>query len=428
MSERATESDRRPAGGWSDAGARVDAQRARGAALHVALRWLLVAFAAATVWWEPPQFDAGLCRALVVGYAGFAGLVLLWFRRDPQHLARLTWLVLAVDLLLFGVLVQVTGASEDQSWTPYILVNGFLLIPLLAATQLRPGLGAAIGAVTTVLYFVSSAAARTYGEDSTQWEPWSSVVLRTVVVAAVALAAVLLSRVQRSRVAEIGRLAKDRAALLEQLGTLEDRQRRELAEALHDGALQYLLGARLELDEARDTGDPAAFDRIDEALTQSSRLLRSTVSELHPAVLAQAGLDQAVRDLADTTAARTGLAISVVVRPDDAPAVRRDAGDLVVYSAVREALGNVVKHAHASAVAIVVERTDALLRVTVTDDGRGIADGAVERRLAAGHIGVASHRWKVEAAGGRFLIAPALPHGTRVTVELPVRSDGTGGG
>ena len=427
MSERPTVSRADaplPAGGGverADANRLIGSQLTRGAFLQVALRALLVAFAAAAVWWEPPEFYAATCRWLVIGYGVWAGAVAVWYRRDPLHLARLTWLVLVVDLLVFGALVQLTGVSQQQSWTPYILVNGFLLLPLLAATQLRPGLGAAIGVGTTVAYFLSSAAARTYGDDSSQWEPWSSVVLRTAVVAAVSLAAVVLSRVQRDRVAQIARLADDRAALLEQLGGLEDRQRRELAEALHDGALQYLLGARLELDDARDTGDASAFDRIDEALTQSTRLLRSTVSELHPAVLAQSGLVRAIRDLAEATAARSGLLVTVDARPPDVEPARRTPADLLVYSAVREALTNVVKHAQARRVAVVVDHADDRLRVTVTDDGRGIADGVLERQLAAGHIGVASHRLRIEAAGGRFSLAPAPPHGTRLTVEVPVR-------
>lgn len=399
----------------------IGAHVVRGTAVHVALRPLLVAFAIATLWWAPPEFYATPCRLLVVGYAVWTGLVALWFRRDPLHLARLTWVVLIVDLLLFGLLVQLTGVSDEQSWTPYILVNGFLLIPLLAATQLRPGLGAGVGVGTTLLYFVSGAAARTYGEDSSQWEPWSSVILRTAVVAAVSLAAVALSAVQRGRVAEIARLAADRAALLTQLGTLEDRQRRELAEALHDGALQYLLGARLELEEARETGEPAAFDRIDEALTQSTRLLRSTVGELHPAVLAQAGLAQAIRDLAAATATRAPLTVTVDVQPPDDGTVPRDPTDLLVYSAVREALANVVKHARAQHVSVLLERTSDVVRAVVSDDGHGIGDGVLGRQLAAGHIGVASHRLRIEAAGGRFTLAPAEPHGTRVTVELPLR-------
>jgi two-component system NarL family sensor kinase len=271
---------------------RIVAEHARrGAALHVRLRGILVTFVAVTVLWEPPQYFAMECRLLAAGYVLWAIGVAIWFRRDPAHMVRLSWLVLTVDLLLFGVLNQLTGVSDRLSWTPYILVNGFLLVPLLAAAQLRPTLGIAIGAGTTALYLLSSIAAQqANGDPGTDGEPWSSIVLRTFVVAGVSVGAVLLSRVQRGRVADIARLAGQRAELLSQLSSLENRQRRELAEALHDGALQYLLGARLELEEARDTGNSDAFDRVDEALTSSAQLLRSTVGELHPAVLAQAGL------------------------------------------------------------------------------------------------------------------------------------------
>jgi two-component system NarL family sensor kinase len=160
---------------------------------------------------------------------------------------------------------------------------------------------------------------------------------------------------------------------------------------------------------------------VDEALTRSAGLLRSTVSELHPAVLAQSGLARAIRALAANTAERSGLAVTVVIPPAEETGVRRDPTDLVVYSAVREVLANVVKHAQARTVTVELERTPGTLRVTVTDDGRGVDEGAVQRKLAAGHIGVASHRAKVEAVGGRFTQSPASPRGTRATLEVPNR-------
>jgi two-component system NarL family sensor kinase len=388
----------------------------RGAALHVRLRGILVTFVAVTVLWEPPQYFATECRLIAAGYVLWAIGVAIWFQRDPAHLVRLSWLVLTVDLLLFGVLNQLTGVSDRLSWTPYILVNGFLLVPLLAAAQLRPTLGIAIGAGTTALYLLSSIAAQqANGDPGTDGEPWSSIVLRTFVVAGVSIGAVLLSRVQRGRVADIARLAGQRAELLSQLSSLENRQRRELAEALHDGALQYLLGARLELEEARETGNSDAFDRVDEALTSSAQLLRSTVGELHPAVLAQAGLAQALRDLAMNTSGRSRLRISVSVDPADDE--QRASADLVLYSAARELLGNVVKHAQAQAVSI--SRAEDSVSVTVADDGCGIPAGALERELAAGHIGIVSHRLRVEALGGQFNLAAATPHGTVATVVLP---------
>ena len=404
--------------------AMVAEHAARGAAIHVWLRGLLVAFALATVLWEPPERYQLPCLLLAIGYALWAVGVAGWLRRDAAHLVRLTWLVLTVDLLLFGVLNQLAGVSDELSWTAYILVNGFLLVPVLAAAQLRVRLTVAVSAGAVLLYLLSSIAARqANGTPGSDGEPWASVVLRTVVVVAVGAGAVLLTTVQRRRVAAIGDLAQERTALLAQLGTLEDRQRRDLAESLHDGALQYLLGARLDLEDAIDSGDRAAFARVDKALTTSVALLRSTVSELHPAVLAQAGLAQALRDLASNTQARGRLVVDVSVEPPDDPTAPPDPGrrgaDLVLYSAVRELLANVVKHAQAQHVSIQMTSGPDGVGITVTDDGRGVVPGEPERRLAQGHIGLSSHRLRVEAAGGRLTLAPAVPRGTAAQVWVP---------
>ena len=401
----------------------VTEHAARGAAIHVRLRGLLVVFALVTVLWEPPERYRVPCLLLAIGYGLWAVAIAGWLRRDPAHLVRLTGWVLTVDLLVFGLLNQLAGVSEALSWTAYILVNGFVLIPLLAAAQLRPRLTVAVSAGAAALYLLSSIAARQVnGDPGGDGEPWASVAMRTLVVVAIGAGAVLLTSVQGGRVAELGRLAQQRTELLAQLGSLEDRQRRELAESLHDGALQYLLGARLDLEDAVDSGDPAAFDRVDKALSTSVGLLRSTVSELHPAVLAQAGLAQALRDLGSNTQARGKLLVDVTVVPADDR--ERHPVDLVAYSAVREFLANVVKHAQAQHVWLVMTRTPEGVGITVTDDGRGITAGEPERRLAQGHIGLSSHRLRVEAAGGRLTLAPADPRGTVAAVWLPTGETG----
>ena len=107
----------------------------------------------------------------------------------------------------------------------------------------------------------------------------------------------------------IGRLVCDRSQLITELTTLEDRERQTLSEDLHDGALQYVLAARQDLEEARDTADPSSFDRVDHALRETSQLLRSIMTQLHPAVLDQAGFLPALRDLARTSSERGRFAM-----------------------------------------------------------------------------------------------------------------------
>ncbi len=392
----------------------------RGVALQVALRWVLVGFVALTVLTVPPPRFVGVCAAIAGGYALWALAVALWVRQGDASAVRPAWLALLVDVVVLGVLTLLTGVAVPQSWTSDVFTTGFLLIPVLAATQLRAWVCAAVVVPTAVVYFLAAVATR-----DANAEPWASLLLRSLVVVGVALGCVGLSRIQRSRVRTIGRLVHTRSSLLAELTGLEERERRALSEHLHDGALQYVLAARFDLDDARETGDPGAFDRLEQALTESSRLLRSTVAELHPAVLARAGLPSALRDLAAAAAARGGLTIDVDA--DGWPPGSRTAADALLYRTTGELLNNVVQHAHATTATVTLALADGSARLVVVDDGVGMPENASGGALRRGHIGLVSHTLRIEAAGGRFTSAANPPHGTVVTVELPVRrSEDTG--
>ena len=389
----------------------------RGVALQVALRWVLVGFVALTVIAVPPPRFVGVCAAIAGGYALWALAVALWTRRGHPAAARMAWLALLVDVVVLGVLTLLTGVATPQSWTSDVFTTGFLLIPVLAATQLRVWVCTAVVVPTAVVYFLAAVATR-----EANVEPWTSLLLRTLVIVGVALGCVGLSRIQRSRVRTIGRLAQARSGLLAELTGLEERERRALSEHLHDGALQYVLAARFDLDDARETGDPAAFDRLEQALAESTRLLRSTVAELHPAVLARAGLPSALRDLATAAAARGGLAVTVDA--EGWPAGERTEADPLLYRTAAELLNNVVKHAQAASAVVTLELADGTARLVVADDGVGMPENAAGGALRRGHIGLASHTLRIDASGGRFTSAANPPHGTVVTVELPVGRSG----
>jgi len=389
----------------------------RGVALQVALRWVLVGFVALTVIAVPPPRFVGVCAAIAGGYALWALAVALWTRRGHPAAARMAWLALLVDVVVLGVLTLLTGVATPQSWTSDVFTTGFLLIPVLAATQMRVWVCTAVVVPTAVVYFLAAVATR-----EANVEPWTSLLLRTLVIVGVALGCVGLSRIQRSRVRTIGRLAQARSGLLAELTGLEERERRALSENLHDGALQYVLAARFDLDDARETGDPAAFDRLEQALAESTRLLRSTVAELHPAVLARAGLPSALRDLATAAAARGGLAVTVDA--EGWPAGERTEADPLLYRTAAELLNNVVKHAQAASAVVTLELADGTARLVVADDGVGMPENAAGGALRRGHIGLASHTLRIDAAGGRFTSAANPPHGTVVTVELPVGRSG----
>jgi two-component system NarL family sensor kinase len=110
----------------------------------------------------------------------------------------------------------------------------------------------------------------------------------------------------------------------------------------------------------------------------------------------------------------------VDVDADGWPPGERTTIDPLLYRTAGELLNNVVKHAQATAATVSLELADGVARLVVADNGVGMPANASGGELRRGHIGLASHTLRIDAAGGRFTSAPNTPHGTVVTVELPV--------
>jgi len=163
---------------------------------------------------------------------------------------------------------------------------------------------------------------------------------------------------------------------------------RRIERDLHDGAQARLVavGMSLQAAERLFASNPgAALALVTEAKESSSRALtelRDLVRGIYPPVLADRGLEDAIRALALDTPLPTVVDVDLpgeVERPVAA----------AVYFSVAEALANATKHAHARSVRIVLSHAAGTLRAEVTDDGAGGADPAagtglagVERRLA----------------------------------------------
>jgi two-component system NarL family sensor kinase len=384
----------------------------RGVRVQLLLRAFLVVFVVLTIALVPPVQGRAASYAVAAAYAVFAAGFAVWARRGGAPVARWAWLGLYADVVALATLTLIAGVSAERTWTDDVLLHGMFLIPVLAATQLQPGVCTSVVVPTTIVFFVSSVATQAAND-----EPWASIVLRTLALAAVGAGSIALTRIQRSRVATIGGLVRDRTALLDDLVHVEDRQRQQLAEQLHDGALQYVLAARHDLDDLQDDANHDAVERIDYALVESARLLRAKVTELHPAVLEHAGLPRALRDLGEATG-RPDRPVHVDVA--GWPEALRTPADPLLFGAARELLSNAMKHAAATSVEVTLSLDGAIARLIVADDGRGIADGRLRQAIDEGHVGLYTQRLRIEAAGGRLTLSTARPAGTEATVELPV--------
>src|ERR1700757_2095352 len=370
-----------------------------GTLLQLALRVVLVVFVGITLLFEPPNTNRWTCLAVWAVYLVIVGCWSAWALRPEtrsvmQSRKLVTLLVVGSDVAVVSVLSVLTGITAPENWTSDVLRNGLFLIPLIAAAQLDPKISGAM-AIPSVSAFIATA----WITKSDNQEPWSSILLTTTVLTGLAAGSVALSRIQRSKVEMIGQLALQRTELLEELLGLEKRERQTLSERLHDGALQYVLAARQDLEEVR-SGSIVAVDRVESSLTETSHLLRDVVRELHPEVLARAGLKSAITQLADSVIARTELAVDL--DSQTWPDTLRTGADHVLYGATREFLTNTIKHAHAHNVCIELGRKPGLAFVRVADDGVGISPASVSRSTESGHIGLASIRAKVLASGGHF--------------------------
>ena len=92
-----------------------------------------------------------------------------------------------------------------------------------------------------------------------------------------------------------------------------------------------------------------------------------------------------------------------------------------MYRIAREALTNVVRHAHASKASVQVDHHDGRVEVAIRDDGAGAGNGREQIR-GPGH-GIAGMRERAEALGGSLSAGPSSDGGFLVTASLPVGSD-----
>jgi signal transduction histidine kinase len=212
---------------------------------------------------------------------------------------------------------------------------------------------------------------------------------------------------------ELTELAASRGRLVAESLDAEDRERRKLAESLHDEALQNVLAARQDLEDVRD-GSHRALEYVDVALDRTVKQLRDAVFDLHPSILEHAGLAAALDAVAEQQGRRGRFRPSVSVA-SDAMGVE----DQLLFSLGRELLTNAAKHSRASEVSVRVAREDGRLVLEVADDGVGCDLDARAAARRDGHIGLASSAERVDALGGAFEIASAPGEGMRVRVAIP---------
>ncbi len=192
----------------------------------------------------------------------------------------------------------------------------------------------------------------------------------------------LEQRVAR-RTAEVHERMKQLQRLTSQLTQTEQRERRHLAELLHDHLQQLLVGAKFGVGSVRgqvhDDHLLQSLRQVDELLDQSIQASRSLTLELSPPVLYSGGLSQALQWLGSWMREKHGLVVEMQTDGQANP------GDedvrVLLFQSVRELLFNVVKHAGVKKARVVMSLLDPdRLQIVVSDPGKGFDPGKQGRR------------------------------------------------
>ena len=209
--------------------------------------------------------------------------------------------------------------------------------------------------------------------------------------------------------------------LTEELMMTEERQRRQIAQALHDTVGQSLAFSKRELNLLRQRAPDDLGGRLQEVCQQLEDAIKQTrdlTFELSPSTLYTLGLQPAIEELAEQFAEAEGFHCRVECVGECA-SLNEQVRSLL-YRAVRELLVNVAKHAQAKNVAILLSRDEQSLKVAVHDDGKGFDPAVLNGHGRGSGFGMLSVRERLARVGGEFAVESQEGKGTRITMIVPV--------
>ncbi|MBD3239599.1 MAG: PAS domain S-box protein [Chitinivibrionales bacterium] len=214
-------------------------------------------------------------------------------------------------------------------------------------------------------------------------------------------------------------------ALSTALTLAEQRERKQFSHVLHDDLQQKILGARLLFKQhLRNHQAAGQTEFVDDAmrgvvvLDKAVQTAKALAIELNPPVLSTEGLDRALCWLANHMRKNYGLEVDLCL---SGPVQNvRNETQLMLTQMARELLNNVKKHAGVSQCLLEASYDDRLVRISVSDTGRGFdPDEKLEQPANDSHLGLLSIRERLRLFGGNLAVQSAPGQGTRVTISLP---------
>ena len=202
---------------------------------------------------------------------------------------------------------------------------------------------------------------------------------------------------------------------------IEERERRRLGRALHDGLAQELALIRARVINTSRSGDMTT--RLVQSLDEVIGSVRGLTFELSPPILEDLGVRPALHWLAEHLGHRYGTSISVA--DDGADPRLSPSARTIVFRAVRELAINAAKHAGNAEIVVSCVTGTRTARFTVRDTGPGIDPSVVDRCSdGVGRFGLISVEQQIRGIGGSFDIVSRAGDGTRAIITVPLEPEG----
>jgi len=237
----------------------------------------------------------------------------------------------------------------------------------------------------------------------------------------VGLVTMLVFAAHRLRLRVVKRHEREISALNQRLMSAQEQERMRIAGELHDGVMQEMLAVTMMLGTAKrgvpaDSKVKATLEKAQEKLVEVGTDLRQLSHDLHPKLLRDMGLPEALRTYGEQFKSTHGIELTCEV---DAALQELSRGSaLALFRIIQESLGNAVKHASARHVSVSLTRDRDWVRLIVSDDGSGFDGSRLE--VSAG-LGLITMRERATQLHGTFDLDTAPGRGTTITVTIPFR-------
>lgn len=217
-----------------------------------------------------------------------------------------------------------------------------------------------------------------------------------------------------------------RGQLLEQAITAQEEERKRIARELHDQVGQALTSLLVGLRNLESDPNPARLHELKAVVADTLNGVRELALELRPSILDDLGLVPALERYIHTCAARYRLSVDLQTVGLDGvrlpPAV-----ETALYRIIQEALTNVVRHARARQVSLLLEVRGGSVVAVVEDDGCGFdAECLMNGPLSERCLGLHGMRERAELLGGTLTVESSPGRGTSVFVEVPLEGQNEG--